>query len=671
MGCQELVYTLVSTTQDRKHSLGRGTYACFIDFKLAYPSTDHSVIFTKLHEKGIQGPIWRNIASLYANMKSHVLHPHIREDDYFDIKVGVREGSVLSPMLFLVAIDDMREYLARHPFYSPRSRAAGNGNSSHNRAPGVWVGQTYLGLLQYVDDAVLLANSPEELQHMIDVIAKYCQENRWTLNPKTGKTEVVEFLTPPSGFTYSISAPTSDNIKNRACIGVVQGYPYLGWWLDNALTLDYHTTQMAQKIAAASARVGRMGGRPGGLPVRTAFHLWASLALPYIHGASALLSDKQIEILQKKVHRAVHSIIGKRADPAAVLCDLGLPDAKIIRDIRLASLFVRLQTLPEYLAPAALHRFLHVKATPDVKSIEGRMMLLLGRLGCGHLWQGINPQALTLAPGPTAARAQDRDPIGHRRSGLDKGIKLAAWNHHRRLLLEQEGDDSSLASYVGMFKQDLLRPRLDRCASYLLSDITPSQQACLLLFRTGGSLLAHHTPDTYANFEDNRCHGCRTRHPSSQDVCENIPHALLVCVKEPYASLRTAFMRDMEETCASFRPRDDKGTIVKWSTLEPDLQSTIALGGMIPRDWQLAFYRPDRMQAGRDALRAELTAIAAPFLQAIARGLRTYKKAVLRSLAARDKDFVAVWELWGDLGQSFEEPSAGMTDRGQETGDEE
>jgi hypothetical protein len=106
-----------------------------------------------------------------------------------------------------------------------------------------------------VDDAVLLANSPEELQHMIDVIAKYCQENRWTLNPKTGKTEVVKFLTPPSGFTYSVSAPTRDNIKNRACIGVVQGYPYLGWWLDNALTLDDHTTQVAQKIAAASARV--------------------------------------------------------------------------------------------------------------------------------------------------------------------------------------------------------------------------------------------------------------------------------------------------------------------------------------------------------------------------------------------------------------------------------
>ena len=65
------------------------------------------------------------------------------------------------------------------------------------------------------------------------------------------------------------------------------------------------------------------------------------------------------------------------------------------------------------------------------------------------------------------------------------------------------------------------------------------------------------------------------------------------------------------------------------------------------------------------------TSIAAPFLQAIERGLRTYKKAVLRSLAARDEDFVAVWELWGDLGQSFEEPSAGMTDSVQETGEED
>ena len=41
-------------------------------------------------------------------MHSRVIHPDIAADDYFNIEVGAREGSVLSPILFLVAIDDMR-----------------------------------------------------------------------------------------------------------------------------------------------------------------------------------------------------------------------------------------------------------------------------------------------------------------------------------------------------------------------------------------------------------------------------------------------------------------------------------------------------------------------------------------------------------------------------------
>jgi hypothetical protein len=146
-------------------------------------------------------------------------------------------------------------------------------------------------------------------------------------------------------------------------------------------------------------------------------------------------------------------------------------------------------------------------------------MLLLGLLECGHFWKGINPPALTLAPGSATARVQDRDPIGHYRSGLDKMIKRAAWNHHRRVILEHEGDHSHLASYVRMLKEDLLRPRLDRCAAFFSSDITPSQQACLLLFRSGGSLIAQHTPESYAKFQDDRCQGCRTRYPLSQ--CES------------------------------------------------------------------------------------------------------------------------------------------------------
>ena len=163
-----MVYTLISAVKHRKEHMQEGTYACFIDFKLAYPSTDQEVIFTKLHEKGVTGRLWRNIRALYANMRSRVIHPGIPNDDFFNIEIGVREGSVLSPILFLVAVDDMREYLEKRPFHHARPEPQAKPGHRHKRArkatpPGVRIGEVSVAILQYVHDAVLLARSPEEL----------------------------------------------------------------------------------------------------------------------------------------------------------------------------------------------------------------------------------------------------------------------------------------------------------------------------------------------------------------------------------------------------------------------------------------------------------------------------------------------------------------------------
>ena len=54
------------------------------------------MIFTRLHEKRVTERLWRNIRALYANMRSRVIHP---EDDYFNVEIGAREGSVLSRIL--------------------------------------------------------------------------------------------------------------------------------------------------------------------------------------------------------------------------------------------------------------------------------------------------------------------------------------------------------------------------------------------------------------------------------------------------------------------------------------------------------------------------------------------------------------------------------------------
>ena len=629
MGCEDLAYTITSTARSRHTHSSRGTYACFIDFKLAYPSTDHSVILTKLYDKGITGRLWRNIDGLYQHMQSHVLHPHIPDYDYFDIEVGVREGSVLSPILFLVAIDDMREYLMKHPFYPPRAQRVPGGTNAKGRAPGVWVGNTYLGLLQYVDDAVLLATSPQELQHMIKVIAQYCFENRLTLNPKKGKTEIVEFMCPPSGASYTVPLPTRENPAATAIIGVVDGYPYLGWWLDKYLTLDKHTTDICRKVSSATARVARMGGRPGGLPIRTTFQLWSALALPYVYGSVALLSHAQVDRIQHRLLEAVRQLAGRRVAPQAVLMDLGLPDVYLIRNLRISSLFARLRTLPTNLSPASLHQFLCRQPAARTTGAEGDMYSLLVEYGMTHLWEEALPPTQTLHTGlPPAPKGETQhDPIGHARRHLERQLQRRAWAHRGSQLRTGAApfDDDKTRAYAICVANDLLRKDLQSCAPYLKANLSPHQEACMLLFRCQGSLLASHTNEADSN---TLCDACELLPHTNQDVVEDAQHVLLHCCRLPFAASRPQFHSDMAEQCDEFSALFPDGSPITWRALDGETQTRLSLGDALPSNWSFRGLNAAESHAARRELQAALIRAAAPHLQDVASGLRAYRKAV-------------------------------------------
>jgi hypothetical protein len=151
----------------------------------------------------------------------------------------------------------------------------------------------WLALLQFVDDAALLATSPQELQHMITVIARYCAKNLLLLNAKPGKTEVVEFMCPPTGYTYEVPSPTADSPGATTALSVSLTYPYLGWCMDVCLTMDAHTTKVANAVVAATEKVVNMGGFTVGLPVLSTLHLWTSLVLSYVYAAVVLLTPSK------------------------------------------------------------------------------------------------------------------------------------------------------------------------------------------------------------------------------------------------------------------------------------------------------------------------------------------------------------------------------------------
>ncbi|KAI8500370.1 hypothetical protein Bbelb_219360 [Branchiostoma belcheri] len=94
-------------------------YAVFIDYEKAFDSVDRTTLWKILAHYGIPGKIINMVKVFYANFQAQVLH----EGDLtapFNMTTGVRQGCLLSPLLFITALDwIMGETCPPEPQHSP------------------------------------------------------------------------------------------------------------------------------------------------------------------------------------------------------------------------------------------------------------------------------------------------------------------------------------------------------------------------------------------------------------------------------------------------------------------------------------------------------------------------------------------------------------------------
>ena len=81
-------------------------YACFIDFKKAFDSVWHEGLFHRILSYGIGGKMYDLIKTLYTRRTSAVKLGKNRTDS-FSYRRGVREGYILSPLLFNLFINEL------------------------------------------------------------------------------------------------------------------------------------------------------------------------------------------------------------------------------------------------------------------------------------------------------------------------------------------------------------------------------------------------------------------------------------------------------------------------------------------------------------------------------------------------------------------------------------
>ena len=147
-------------------------YCAFIDFKKAFDRIDRSCLWLKLIKSGIRGNIIEVIRSMYQKTLARIRFEG-NVTDTFESYFGVRQGECLSPFLFAIFLNDLEESLYNYGF------------------KGIDLNGRNVITLLYADDAVLIADSKDELQLALNGINSYC--SKWRMEINTSKTKVIVF----------------------------------------------------------------------------------------------------------------------------------------------------------------------------------------------------------------------------------------------------------------------------------------------------------------------------------------------------------------------------------------------------------------------------------------------------------------------------------------------
>ena len=175
-------------------------FAAFIDLRKAFDTIWRVGLFYKLLKSDIPPKLFQIIFSMYSNTTNRIKFSN-GLSKVFQSECGVKQGDVLSPLLFNIFLDDIVKELKKY------------------KCDPVQICNTSVNCLLYADDIVLLSESKSGLQTSLNVINEYC--TNWKLHVNVDKSKVVVFNS--NGRTH-----INEFYYNNNVIQTVPKYCYLG-----------------------------------------------------------------------------------------------------------------------------------------------------------------------------------------------------------------------------------------------------------------------------------------------------------------------------------------------------------------------------------------------------------------------------------------------------------
>ena len=279
--------------------------SCFVDLTKAFDSVHRPIIWHLLRRYGVAENIVRIVEDLYRGSEAEVRHGGDLSSS-FEVRTGVKQGCVLSPLLFILFMDAVLKDAYGESTFSPvRMEYDSQGRVLSAEWRGKRDGAFHVTWLAYADDLLVTAINNQGLEDAMTQLDKTM--TRWGMKISPKKSKVLVLGNHGEGTKPKVT------VQNEK-LAVVRDFAYLGSILTEDGSLDPEVDSRLTKASKAFEGLRRTVWRRKELSTKTKVRIYqASVLSTLMYGSETWAPTKtHIKRLETFHQRCLRNLVRVR-----------------------------------------------------------------------------------------------------------------------------------------------------------------------------------------------------------------------------------------------------------------------------------------------------------------------------------------------------------------------